>query len=496
MEQAKSRNLLRGGINAKVLKVMGLFTSVEMVGILCSMVKMKLVALWLDSVGVGLFNIFNTTVETTTYLTGLGVRQSAVRDISQASGGGIARRLQAMIDSVRGWSIAVGLLGAVALSALARPLAEVIFADGRMWWNFVILGGTMLLNALYAGESAIFQGTEQFRRLARTGLEMSVVGLLISIPMFRFMGEDSVVWSILAYSLCGVVFAFINRDKKFTYSLPRKSHLTQNTTFVRFGAFISITAFLNSLCQLLFASWLNRVASTAEVGLYAAGYTLVVRYTSLVFNSVGLEFYPRVAACLGHPQRIRIFLNHEVTLLLLIFTPLLLLFMIFRPWLVLLLYKPDFLVILPYITWGIITVLLRCVSNSMAYTIMARGEGKIYMLTDTADALIGLGLSIWLYSRLGLTGIGVAMVIWHFLYMVIVGCVCKWRYDLALSGRSVRLLSWSLVTSGGALALIFTVPGIVYIPVLAIVAILYLWLLFKFMRRARRSSGPRSQSRQ
>lgn len=483
------------GISRKVLKVMGIFTSVEMVGILCSMVKMKLVALWLDAVGVGLFNIFNTTIETTTYLTGLGVRQSAVRDVSLASHGPLDK-LRALIESVRGWSVVAGILGAVALASLAFPLAEIIFGDGGMWWNFLLLAGAMLLNALYAGESAIFQGTEQFKRLARTGFEMAVVGLLISIPMFRFMGNASVAWSLLVYSFCGVIFAFLNRDRRFPYRPARVERMRSHGKFIKFGAYIAITAFLNSLCQLAFATWLNRVASTAEVGFYAAGYTLVVRYTSLVFNSVGLEFYPRVAACLNKPRRMEIFLNHEVMLLLLLFTPLMLLFMIFREAIVLLLYRQDFLIILPYITWGIVTVLLRAVSNSMAYTIMARGEGKVYMLTDTADAIIGLCLSIWLYSEFGLLGIGIAMVIWHSLYLLIVECVCRIRYGLRLSREACRVMLTSMLTAIGAIASIFYLPAIAYVSLMVVGVGIYCWLFVRFLRRRRKSRGPLSQARQ
>ena len=483
------------GTSGRVLKVMGIFTSVEMTGIICSMVKMKLVALWLDATGVGLFNIFNTTVDTATYLTGLGVRQSAVRDVSLASRGP-AERLRMLIEAVRGWSVVAGLLGAVVLAILAWPLAEIIFGDGMMWWNFILLGGAMLLNALFAGESAIFQGTEQFRRLARTSFETALVGLVISIPMFRFMGNASVAWSIVAYSLCGVVFAFLNRDRRFPLRFPDQGRLRTNGKFVKFGAYIAITAFINSLCQLAFATWLNRVASTAEVGFYAAGVTLVVRYTSLVFNSVGLEFYPRAAACADCPRRMEVFLNHEVVLLLLVFTPLLLLFMLFREALVLILYRSDFLVILPYITWGIVTVLLRSASNSIAYTIMARGEGKVYMLTDTVDALIGLGLSIWLYSLLGLTGIGIAMVIWHTLYLVITAAVSRRRYGLSLGSDAWRTLSFSLLTAAVAGVAVSRLPVSVYGPLVGVLFLVYVRFFVRFLRKRRRSRGPLSQARQ
>lgn len=484
-----------GGTSRRVLKIMSLFTGVESLGIICSMVKMKLVAIWLDATGVGLFNIFNTTVDTATYLTGLGLRQSAVRDVAVARGDG-GSRLNVIIAAVRGWSVVAGLLGAVALLTLSWPLAEIIFGDGRMWWNFAVLGATMLFNALYAGEAAVFQGTEAYRRLARTGLEMAVAGLLVSVPMFRFLGENSVSLSIAAYGLCGCLFAYINRERRYDIKPMRGQELKNNSAFVKFGAYISITAFFNTLCQLIFVSWLNNVASTAVVGLYGAGMTLVVRYTSMVFNSVGLEYYPRVSANIGHPQRMEVFMNHEVTLLLLVLTPLMLLFMACRELVVPLLYSREFLVIIPFISWGIMTILMRAVSNTLAFTIMAKGEGKVYMAVDSADALFGLAMCVVMYMRYGITGVGIALVIWHAAYMAVVTFVCRYRYSLKLGADALRTIILSFLTGAGALAGSYFMDERVYIPLCVLGAAVYFYFLRRMLSMRRKSRTPRSQLRQ
>ncbi|MDE5551702.1 MAG: oligosaccharide flippase family protein, partial [Muribaculaceae bacterium] len=239
----------RNSVTSKVLKVMSIFTGVESVGILCSIIKNKLVALWLSAVGIGLFTIFNQVIDTTSYLTSLGLRQSSVRDIAQSRGD--ESRLQRMIATVRLWSVLAGLAGALLLTALSRPLAEVILGDAGLWWNFVILGGVMLFNALYAGENSIFQGTENYTRLARTGLETALTGLAVSIPMYRWLGDDSVVYSILAYALTGCAFAWFNRNRSFPYRLAAVSELRQGMGFVRLGACMSAAAFVNTLMQLI-----------------------------------------------------------------------------------------------------------------------------------------------------------------------------------------------------------------------------------------------------
>lgn len=463
------------------MKVMGLFVGVEGLGIVCSMVKNKLVALWLSSVGIGLFGIFNQTLEAATWLTSLGLRQSSVRDIAveRADTG----RLAKIIGYVRSWSVLVGLLGASVLTSLSWPLAELIFHSGKMWWNFALLGGVMLFNALYSGETAILQGTEQYRRLARVGAETAVVGLLVSIPMYRWLGDDSVIYSIIVYSIVGLVFAAWHRDKRFPYKGLRRGDIGRGHEFVKLGAYMSIAAFVSSGLQLAFIGWLNVTASTAEVGLYSAGITLVVRYTSLIFNSVGMEYYPRVSANLRNPKRIPVFVNHEIALLLYVFTPLMLLFMLFAPLLIRLLYSEAFMGIEAFVTWGIITVILRSVSNTMSYTIVAKGDGKIYLATEASDALLGLLCCILFYKIWGITGVGVALVVWHLSYLLLVLGIFRMRYRFRLGDGVVMLFLSALLCGAAGVVSYYYFPPVARFCVLGGLSMVYMIGLVRQWRR-------------
>lgn len=478
--------------SAKVLKAMSLFTGVESVGIICSMVKAKLIALWLGAVGTGLFGIFNTTIETAAQLTSLGLRHGVVRDVAMGAREGESA-LRRIIRRVRSWSVLAGVLGCGVLMAFAWPLAEIIFEDGGMWWNFALLAGVLLLNALSNGEAAIFQGTENFRRMARAGIWTALVGLIVSIPLFRFLGYASVAISFLVYSLCTLIFTFALRNKQYRMERPSAKALKEEHSFVRLGLWMSAAGFVASACQLAFATWLNREASTAEVGLYTAAITIVIRYTSLVFNSVTLEYFPRVSANISNMKRVEVFMNHEMNLLLLLFTPLVLLFLILRGPVVMLLYDSAFMGILPLLSMGIMTTLLRSVSNTMAYTILSKGEGKIYMIMESVDALLGLGLNILFYSLMGLTGIGVALLTWHGIYMLMSMIICRTRYGLAISGRTALTIFATFATAAVALVLVFFVPTLPADLLMGAGAIVYVYLFIGFLRKRRRRHTPAIQ---
>lgn len=58
------------------MKAMGLFGGVQVMGILCSIIRTKLVALWIGPVGIGLFGLFNNALEMISTGTNLGIRSS------------------------------------------------------------------------------------------------------------------------------------------------------------------------------------------------------------------------------------------------------------------------------------------------------------------------------------------------------------------------------------------------------------------------------------
>lgn len=448
----------RSRLTSGVLKVLGLFSGLQAFGVLVSVVKMKLVALWLQATGVGLFGIYNTTMETLSTLSELGLRQSTVRDVAQASDKDPGR-LARLVATVRSWSCLAGLSGAVILCSLSPFLSLWIFGDMSRWWSFVIVSASMLMNSMVGGEQAILQGLGKLRDIARGVFYGSLSGLALSIPMFYLLGDLSVMLSIVAYSLSILICISIARHRDQKPVRPSVKLLKEGSGFVKLGAYMALAAFITSLSQVVFIAYLNRTVSTAEVGYYQAGSTLVIRYVGLILSAVGMEFYPRVSKYSRNPSRVSLFVSHEIVLLLSVLGPMMALFLTFRPLIVNILYSPEFEVILPFITWAIVNVVFRASSVCLAYVIVARGDGRTYLLVESVDALIGLSLNILLYHIAGLEGIGMAYVLWFFSYLLITGTVYRVRYRMKVSRSAVfSVMGWA---AGGAamVATTFLLPA-------------------------------------
>ena len=435
------------------VKAMGIFGGVQMMGIICSIVRTKLVALWIGSVGVGLFGLFNNALEMLNIATNLGVRTSSVRDIAQAAEADDRSLIARIVTVVRRWSLWLGLAGAIITISLAPLLSQVTFGDQNHIWGFVALSAAVLLMALTNGEQAILQGTQLLRRLAASTMWGTLGGLVISVPLFYWLRERSVLPSIVAYAACNALAAWLMRNRDFAKQpMTRRETTAMGAGFVKLGIFMTVGDFTVILASYIFNAWLNNHGGTSEVGFYQAGYTLVCRYTGLLFTARGMEYYPRLARVADNRERLRVFVSQEVNIAMMVLAPVAAVFVLLREQLVWLLYTREFMVILTYVSWGMVGVVFRALSWCMAFVMLARGDGKAYVVTEGLSAVASVVLNVLCYLRWGVTGMGVAFTLWYATYTVIVAVVYVRRYGLRLSTGALLSTGWALLMGLAMLA--------------------------------------------
>ena len=437
-------------ISRLALKAMGLFGGVQVMGIICSIIRTKLVAIWIGPVGVGLFGLFNNALEMINTGTNLGIRGSSVRDISQAVASDDRSLIARIIVVVRRWSLWLGLGGALLTLLLSPLLSEVTFGTQDQMWGFVALSIAVLLMAISNGEQAVLQGSRRLKRLARASVAGTVLGLLISIPLFYWLRERSVVPSIIAYAACNALMMWLLRNKDYPApGVSRRETVDMGRGFVRLGIYMTVGNFVTILAGYVFNAWLNQEAGTAVVGHYQAGYTLINKYTGLILSALGMEYYPRLAQVAGDRLRLHESVSLEISVAMLVLAPVVALFVLLRGPIIWLLYSEEFTVIEAMVSWGMVGTVMRALSWCMAFVILARGDGKTYVITEAVSATVGLVLNILFYRWWGITGLGLSFLAWYVVYTLIIGVVYFHHYRLTLSWGSAANWLWALAVATG-----------------------------------------------
>lgn len=440
------------GLSAMVLKAMGLFGGLQVFGIISSIVRTKLIALWIGPAGVGLFGLYNAALDMISSATQLNLRSSAVREIAQY--GEERNAINVIVGVIRRWSVLLGLLGAFVVLVGAPLLSRWTFGDNSHVIAFIWLSIVMLLYSLTGGESAILQGTRRLNQLAVSSIWGTVIGTLVSIPLYYFYHLQSIVPSIIVFALSNFIAVFCVRYRAAgRVSLPVSTVMEKGRGLIVLGAFLTLSAFVTQLSSYIFMAYVNHTGGEDAVGFYQSGFTLVNKYLGLIFTAIAMEYFPRLSAVSASNRRLGVFANHETGIVLVTMLPAVILFIAFRQLIVMAFFSAEFYVIYDYISWGAVGSIFRGVSWCMAYVILARGDGKLYLFTELTSSVFYLLFNYILYSRFGIDGLGYAYFLWYFAYTAVVVAVCWKRYGIVLS-RQVWLFTCVAVGVSAVAALL------------------------------------------
>lgn len=425
-----------GSMSASVLKAMSIFGGVQMVTILCSVVRTKLVAILIGPVGVGLFTLYNSVIEMLSSATRLNLRQSSVRDISSSG----KEQVPEISLAVRRWARWLGLSGMAIMCAMSPLLSQWTFGDMSRWWTFCVLSIVMYTSTVADGEMAILQGLQRLKRLAKASMWGVVAGTAISVPMFYMYGIDSIIPTIIVYGIAIFLSSIFYRERTPAEKRPDQTKtrtVELGRGFLALGLYLTVSSFVTQAMSYLFTIYLNHTTSTGMLGIYHAGFTIVNTYVGVVFTAISMEYYPRLASIIGHHRRSAVIVSHEISVTIWILLPVIVLFIAADQLIIQLLYSAKFVVALPYITIAITGMIFRAVSWCMAYVILARGDGIVYIITESLSGMIFLCFNIIGYRWYGLAGLGASYVAWYFLYTVIVYYFYRRRYHMTL-GRGLK----------------------------------------------------------
>lgn len=424
----------------KIVQAIGVFSGMKILGILCSLVRNKLIAWLIGPAGLGLVMLYNSFVELISQVSRLSIDQSVQRDIAQSS----KSEVPAIISVVNKWALWLGMSGALLMCLLSPLLSFLSFDTFERWPVFCLLSLVPITYTLMTCIYSENQGLRRFKAVATSNVLSTVTSLALTVPLIIWLRIDSIPWIIVTYAVIGWACAWLFRPRVAKVNLPRKEVVDKGRTFIKLGFQITLGMALAQLATYIFVLFLNNYASTGTLGLYQAGYTMMNSYVGIVFTALWMEYYPRLSACVHSRKRLILAASHEARLTLSILTPLLCVLIVLINPVIRLVYSSDFLLIIPYVVTACIGIVFRITSYCLVYIILAKGDGHTFLITESTSVLVGLVLNFGGYLSGGLLGLGIAYAIWYFVYTVIVGVICYRKYRITYSKDIWLLVSGAL----------------------------------------------------
>jgi O-antigen/teichoic acid export membrane protein len=419
----------------QIFKATSLFGGVQMVNIAVGMVRSKFVAVLLGTMGSGVMGLLLTTTSVIQSITGLGLSSSAVRDVSEANHKGDSVQFASVITVLRRWVWFTGLMGMLFVFFFAGWLSRLTFANKDYAWAFRILSVTLLLYDLSSGQNVLLQGMRRLKDMARSNVLGSLLGLVTSVPLYYLYGIKGIVPAILIASLSTLVLSwYYTRKIRFErVKISFKETYFQGLGMARLGFVMMLSLFMVTASSYIVTLFISHSGGISQVGLYRSGWSISNQYVAMIFTAMATDYYPRLASVNKDNLLVQKAANEQAEIALLILGPMLILLTGLIHWFIILFYSKEFLPVAGMVKWNMMGMLFKASSWCIGFIVVAKGDSKLFFITDLFSNIMIVALNIAGYYWFGLDGIGISFVLSYVLYFVIMLVIVRKKYDFAFS---------------------------------------------------------------
>lgn len=448
-----------------ILKATSIFGGTQFVQILVGLVRSKFVALLIGTTGMGLNSIYISSLTVFISIFGMGVNMSVVKDLSKAYDKQDWNRYSRITIAFRRLLFVLGTLGTLVVMAFSPLLSKWSFGDSEHIAAYCFLSLIVFFTLFSQGFTAVLISSRNIKATATCSLVSSIVSLLIAIPFFYFGRLDGVVPGIVFSTIgnCLVTCLFAWKVKLEDVTLSIKDTWEISLTLITLGVALVIGSLLSNLANYLINLSVTQLGGLSDLGLYGAGFAITMQTLTMVFASMGSDYFPRLSAVIDDKVKMNQTMNEQSEIVLLLAVPILAVFMLVAPLVVRVLLSEEFLPVTGFIRILCVGMLMRAVSYALGYASFAKGDKKVYILLEGCYAnFSNVVLSVSMYYFWGLNGLAWSFVVNYMFYYLLIRSVDSKRFCYQASNSVNKLILLSVLLMFALLTISYLLPNIWY----------------------------------
>jgi O-antigen/teichoic acid export membrane protein len=403
----------------QILRSTSIIGGASVINILFSLLRTKVAAVLLGPAGIGLIGLFQNLMSTAASVSALGFANAGTRQIAEAAGRDDASAVAAARRALFWGSLILATLGAGLVWGLRDVLALRVLGDARLAPEVGWLALAVGLTVAGGSQNALVNGLRRIGDIARVSVWSSVLSTVVGVGALLLWGRQALLVFVVAGPLVGflvghVYVARIPRIREPATPLPQL--IGQWRTLVRLGAAFMVSGVLVTAGQLAVRSMVQHQLGTDALGQFQAAWGISMTYIGFVLGAMGTDYYPRLTAVIHDHDAVNRMVNEQTEIALVLAGPVFLAMLALAPWVIQLLYSKEFGEAAHILRWQILGDVLKVASWPLGFIILAAGDGRTFMLTESLMIAIFAGL-VWLgLPMLGVQATGVAffaMYVFH-----------------------------------------------------------------------------------
>ena len=421
----------------RILAATSIVGGATAITILIGVARMKIFALVIGPVGIGLMGVLASIMAVGATVGGMGLGTSGVRQIAASEATrAVARR--ALWLATWPMALVAGLTLWIARAEIARWVTGT--TDHALAIGLTGVGVVLTIAA--AAQWAVIQGFQRIGDLAKARILGAVLSLLIGVPAVVYGGALGIVVAVIAIPLGNVLAALPFRPRREP-AINRTPHALRDQWRPLFtvGAVVMISSSLGALSLVLIRAVIIDRQGLEAAGLYQAAYAISAMNVSLVLSAMAADYFPRLSAIEADREATNRLVNQQVRAAILLGAPILAALVALAPIVLQIFYSGAFAPAAAMLRWQVAGELLKFPGWALGFLLVARRDTGRFLLTETLFVAVYLGGTILLLPLVGLAGAGLAYLGAYFIYSGTMFALCRRRHDVRLDAQNIRELA-------------------------------------------------------
>lgn len=417
----------------EIIKEASLFSGVQIVLLLVSMVKNMFIAKYLGVEATGIIGVLQniTGLFIATFSMGLPVllvRSFALKQTIE---------IQTQQHIIKKAIIFLGFTGSVFFYFLVPLFSNELFSHDGYDWIIKVTAIVILLKQITTINISLLQGKQHLNLLAKVNIASSVLSLIIAIPLYYYFKLEGVIFGFIAVYLVESIVSSLSVKKNKIDVITRPKNYS---SILKEGFLIGYGNVLTLLAQFSVIFYVTSHAGNIQAGFYTAGFSIINNYVSLIFVAMSTGYLPRIIKLLDSKNRLQTEITKQLNFSLVVIGVLSTVCILFASFIVNFLFSSSFEIVVPFLRIAIFGIIFKSVSWCLGYLIIAKVDKRVLMFTGVIFNILFILMLIYGFYAKGIIGVAYAFVIYNFLHFISVSLIVRFRYFITIEKKTILFL--------------------------------------------------------
>ena len=461
----------------RILKSSSIIGGASVANVVIGVLRTKILAILLGPAGVGITSLYTGLITTASGFAQMGVGTVGTRQIAEACSRDDKRSLLVARRAMFWGTLFLASSGALIVWLFRFLIATWVLGNASQSGTVGWLALGVAFSVAGAAQGALIQGMRRIADIARLSVYGSIFSTILGVGLlwwWRGAGLVAyvVISPVVSFILGHIYVSRLPKVEEDNVSIQELS--MQWVTLLRLGLAFVCAGLSTSLIQLWIRIYIAKKLGAVALGQYQAAWIITMQYSSFVLAAMGADYYPRLTGLIHEHKAAVHLVNEQTEIAVLLSSPVFIAMMAIAPWVVHILYTRSFTPAVEILRWQILGDVLKVLSWSLGYLILAAGDAKTFFWSESGVTLITAGVIVGLVPVIGLRATGISYAVCYVIHVPIVYWIARrkigfrWENSVLL----ISSVSFVLCVAVGILAIVSQWAGLVGI-IIAVIFTVY-----------------------